>query len=241
MDYDSYADLQKRYPRTICNDYMMPADLRKRFDSGIMEVAADDRALFLFESREGFTKLHFRLMDTSAKLKSREGTIAAYLTYREGNSPEDAAGWLLEQGFKKIKSLRRHTATNIVGDLTTDGVDRASADEAYFMLGEYFGAAEADLPCRELFEGALCIRSEERVPVGTIYLGRPSILAVAPEARGDGVGRRLYRAYAAIKISEDNKSLFHEWVSPDNAESLAMFKSLGFAADDVFTDCYVRS
>ena len=241
MDYNIYADLQKQYPRTICNDNMMPTDLRKRFEHGIIEVVADDRALFLFESREGFAKLHFRLIDASAKLKSRDGMVAAYLTYRDGNSPEAAAAWLLGQGFRKIKTLRRHTATIITGDLTTDGVGRASVDEAYAMLGEYFGAAEADLPCRELFEGALCIRSEVGVQIGAIYLGRPSILAVTPEARGNGVGRRLYRAYAAIKTSEDNKCLFHEWVSPDNTESLAMFKSLGFAADDVFTDCYVRS
>ena len=240
MDYNSYANLQKQYPRVIFNDNMMPSDMRVRFDFGLIDVVANDNALYLFERREGFTKLHFRLMDASAGFEPRDGTVAAFLTYREDNAPVTASGWLLGLGFSKIKTLRRHTAAAITGNLTVDGVDNATVDEAYAMLGEYFGAVEADLPCRELFEGALCLRSQEGIPIGIIYMGQTPIMAVSPEARGHGVGRRLYRAYAATKARDSKKILFHEWISPDNSASLAMVRSLGFTADNVVTDCWAR-
>ena len=241
LDFDSYVELQKRYPRAVGNDYMLPADLRRGFESGVLTIGADDQALFLFEKREGFTKLHFRLIDSCAAVAPQEEPLAAFLTYREGFFPEAAADWLLGQGFVETKTLRRHSAYSITGELSLDGVERASADEAYAMLGGYFSAVEADLPCRELFEGALCVRSQDGRPVGMYYMGRTPVVAVAREARGKGVGRALFRAYAAIKAGEGKKSAFYEWISMDNAASLAMFEGLGFTADDVLSDCYVRA
>ena len=239
MTYDSYLELQKRYSRMISNDYMLPADLMRRFAGGVMTIYADDQALFLFEKREGFTKLHFRLVDKSAFLAPQGETVAAFLTYRNDRRPSTAADWLLEQGFTRTKTLRRHTAAAITGALSLDGVEHMPPNEAYAMLSEYFSAVEADMPCRELFEGALCVRSQNGTPAGVLYMGQTLVVAVAPEARGQGIGRKLYRAYAAVKAQAGKKPVFHEWISPDNAASLSMFKSLGFTPDNVMTDCYV--
>ena len=240
MDYDSYVKLQKHYPRMVGNDYTLPADLRLRFVSGVITVNADDRALFLFERRNGYTKLHFRLIDNSASLASHMETLAAFLTYRDDRFPEAAADWLLGQGFVKTKTLRRHTAASIAGSLSLDGIEFSSPDETYAMLGEYFSAVEADLPCRELFRSALCMRSQDGSLLGVLYMGQTPVTAVAPEARGKGIGRKLYRAYAAIEARVGKKTAFHEWVSPENGASLAMVESLGFTADNVMTDCYVK-
>ena len=271
MDYDSYALLQKRYSRAVGNDYLMPPELRKRFDCCAISVAADDKALFLFERREGFTKLHFRLLDSSAKLEpgagavaksgadsrgkaragagpearselglgKETGVLAAFLTFRENRFPEAAANWLLGQGFRKTLSFRRLTATSLIGDLSLDGVENISADEAYAFFGEHFGAVEADLPCRELFEDALCIRGRDGELLGAVYVGQMLIVAVAPEARGHGLGSRLYRACAATKARDVKNPVFHEWIKPDNAPSLAMLKGLGFSMDNVLTEGYV--
>jgi len=239
MDYDSYLEAQKQYSRTISNDYTLPADLRRSFAQGVMTAAADDKALFLFESREGYTKFRFRLLDPSAKIIAPEGKIAAFLTYRENRFPESEANWLLMQGFSKTKSLRRHTAVDIKGNLSLDGLEQASADEAYAMLGGHFSAVEADLPRRDLFEGALCFRAGGGKLAGVIHLGHRPVLAVSPEARGSGIGQRLYLAYASTKVRDGRKPVFHAWISPDNSASLFMFKRLGFTADDVLTDCFV--
>ena len=240
VDYDSYAELQKSYPRTISNDYMLPDGLIQRFLNGTLTVSADDRALFMFERREGFTKLYFRLLDVSAALAPQEDTLAAFLVYRENRSPEIAVDWLLSQGFVKTRTLKRHTTLAITGDLSPTGIERASADEAYAMFGKYFSAVEVDLPCQELFEGAFCVRSQDGTIAGVIHLGQRPALAVAPEARRQGIGRMLYRAYAATKVRDGQKPVFHAWISPDNTGSLAMFERLGFTADNVLTECYVK-
>ena len=240
MDYDSFLELQKNYPRTVGNDYMRPDGLKRCFSSGVMTVAYDDRALFLFERREGFTKLRFRIIDASAVLAPHEEILAAELIYREDQRPDAAVNWLLDNGFVLFKTHRRHTALAITGDLSPEGVEPASAQEAYAVLGEHFCAIEVDLPCRDLFEGAFCVRAENGAIIGVIHLGQRPALAVSHKARGQGVGRRLYRAYAATKVRDGQTPVFHAWISSDNAESLAMFAGLGFTADNVFTDCYVR-
>jgi len=240
VDYDFFIRLEKKYPRIISNDFFLPSEIRRMFDAGVVDVAADEKSLLLFEEREGFSKLHFRIIETTAKIKRPNGAIAAFLTYRNDEYPGVAAGWLVEQGFAKTKTLRRYSAREITGEITAEGVDKASVDEAYKMLREYFSAIEADLPCRELFEGALCVRSQDGKLVGMLYMGRTLSVAVSEEVRGQGVGRRLYRAYAATKASEGKKMIFHEWIAPDNAPSIAMFQSLGFKADDVYSDCFVK-
>ena len=241
VDYDSYAELLKQYPATINNDYFMPDELRRRFESGTVTVAEDSGALYLFEKREGFTKLHFRLQsDTAAITYASNRPLAAYLVYRESRYPETAANWLLKQGFQKTMTLRRHTAAAITGELSLAGTSRADVNEAYAMFGEHFKAAEVDLPCRELYDGALCIRAKDGALSGVIYLGQRPAIAVAPEAHGKGLGSKLYRAYAATKVKNGKIPTFHAFISPDNTASLAMFKSLGFAPGDVLSVCYVR-
>ena len=239
MDYNSYLAIEKNYSRDISNDFLMPAELRKMFDAGAIDVIADENALLLLEKREGFAKLHFRVTRADNMVIRPNELTAAFLTYRVGKTPEAAAEWLIGQGFDKAKLLRRYTALEITGDITEEGVDRATADEAYSMLREHFNAVEVDMPCRELFEGALCVRSSGGVLIGILYMGRTLCLAVSEEARGQGVGRRLYRAYAAVKAREAKKPRFHEWVAPENAASIAMFQGLGFKADDIYSACYV--
>ena len=240
-DFDAYADVEGRYPRTIGNDYMLPSGLRRLFEFGVMTVEADERALFMFERRHGFTKLRFRLLDIAAEIATQEELLATYLTYHENRYPDIAANWLLSQGFIKSHTMQRHSAAKVTGILSTEGVERASAEEAYAELCRHFSFIEADLSCRELFEGALCVRSSLGKPLGMLYMGQTLSIAVAAEARGKGVGQRLYRAYAAYMLLNNNKTVFHEWIHPDNIASIKMFSHLGFSADKVFTDCYVKS
>jgi len=240
-DYNAFLALQKRYPRTVSNDYLMPGGLRELAEHGLLSYAADERALFMYERREGFYKLYFRLRGDAAELPPCGQTLAAFLVYREGGPPGAAAEWLTGQGFRFRITLARHVAKGIGGVLSDDGVEDASADETYALLGQHFSAAEADLPCRAQFEGACCVRSEDGTPVGVLYKGAQTRLeAIRPEARGRGLGRRLYLAYAAGKLRDNPNAVFHEWIRLDNTASLSMFNQFGFVRDGVMTDCYVK-
>jgi len=240
--YAEFAELQKKYPRNIGNDFMLPVDIQDRFMSGTLSFTADDKALFVFERREGFYKLHFRLIDTTAVIPRHDGPLAAYLAYRRGRYPYEAADWLRSQGFTYAKTLLRHSAKVIVGELSDEKLEKASVDEVYSMIGEYFSEVEADLPPREFFwpSGVYCRRARDGSMLGLVYdISQTRIVAVSSAARGQGIGRRLYRAYSEEKARENKSGIFHEWISPDNAASLKMFSSLGFVPDTAMSDCFV--
>jgi len=241
--YDKFLEVESRYPRKISNDYMIPAEMRKRFENGKLSFSADEKALFIYEQREGFDKLLFRIIDTGANLPRRDGILATYLTYREGRYPQAAADWLREQGLEYSKTLQRHTAKKISGNLSAKIVENASVDEVYSMIGKYFSVVEADLPSRELFitSDTYCARSPEGELLGIVYdMGQTRIVAVSDMARGQGIGRRLYLAYALRKTGENKDNVFHEWVSPDNLASQSMFRALGFTPDATMSDCFVK-
>jgi len=243
IQYNEYIELQSRYPRTVGNDCMLPSEIRKCLEHGKLSAIADERALLILEQREGFRKLHFRLIDENANLPPHDGMLAAYLTYHKERYPGKATDWLRGQGFTYKKTLIRHTAREITGILSNEGVENASADEVYSMFRECFDVVEADLPPRDMFapENSYCIRSAEGEPLGILYdMGRTLVIAVSQRARGQGIGRRLYRAYASGKAGMNTNHVFHEWISPDNAASLAMFRSLGFAPDATMSDCFVK-
>ena len=242
-DFSVYQELQVRYPRNISNDFMLPSEIQKRIGQGMINISADERALFMFERRHGFYKLHFRIIDIAAEIPRSDGSIAAFLIYRRDRYPAEAADWLHRQGFVHTKTLMRLSSNEITGELTYEGIDNASADEVYEMFGRHFSVEEADLPCREVFDekGIYCIRSAEGKPLGIVYdMKQTRIIAVSGEARGQGIGRRLYLAYAAVKLRENKNHVFKEWVSPDNKASLAMYHSLGFVQDSTVSDCFVR-
>ena len=190
----------------------------------------------MHEQREGYCKLSFRLQDLSAQLPDSAELVAAYLTYRRGAFPTVAADWLISQKFLHSMTLERYSAKKIMGDFDTEGVTEASVDETYSMLNKHFGAPEADLPCRDRFERALCVRSDNGEPLGILYMGQTRVVAVSPEARGMGIGGKMYRAFAA----ESKNAVFHEWIRPDNTASIAMFQKLGFAKGDMIADLYIR-
>ena len=241
-DYEGFLEVQARYSRNISNDFFLPAELRERIENGVLSFSAGEKALFMYEAREGFSKLYFRVEDITAKLPQFDGILAAYLTYRDGRYPDAAADWLRGNGFEYKKTLLRHSAGKITGELTDKGVEKPTPDEVYSMIGRYFSAVEADLPCRGVNEekGSYCIRAPDGEPMGVFYdMGRSRIVAVSEKARGQGVGKRLFLAYALKKFTENENHVFYTWIAPDNAPSLAMYRSLGFVQDSTKTDCFI--
>jgi len=273
-NYNEYAELQKRYPRTLSNDFLMPDEVRKLIEYDKLSYIADESGLFTFIEREGFCKLVFRL----TKHPSRENSVppsllkralnadeplAAYLVYREDKPPKAAAEWLMSQGFSHSVRLERwvcrgaHCASADKLQLcspadhpvgyrrhpSTEGKYITTAAETYEFLHQYFGAEEMDLPPRDMFQigDALCVRAEDGSLVGVIYdMGHTRIIAVSPAARGQGLGVKLYRAFMKNAASDGKIPTLYEWIRPDNASSIAMFKKLGFEKDTLVTDCYIN-
>jgi len=243
-NYDEYAEIQRKYPRSKSNDFLMPAELSKLISFGKLMYYADEKALFTLIKREGFSKLIFRLRDYSATLPplavSAAASIAAYLVYREGKRPTEDEEWLLSQGFGHRMKLERYTAKTLNGEWSEDGISAATARETYSMFDGLFPAEEMDLPSEDMFTGeAICTRQDDGTPSAIIYnLGNTRIMVVDEAERGKGTGSRLYGVYASREMKKSSSTVINEWIKPDNHASIAMCERLGFVKDSLVTDCY---
>jgi len=240
--YEILADLQKQYPRDKSNDYLMRADALALIEHGKLHYVQTPDGLFLFAEREGFYKCIFRLRDWSAIIPEATKPMGIYLTYRAECPPLDATQWLLSNGFSHHVTLQRYTARALANGPLSDDVKAAGAEETYAMLSAYFSAEEMDLPTRDLFRRAYCVRADDGSLQGVLNdMGHTRIYAVSPDARGRGIGGRLYRAFAADKsCGQATAPILHEWVRPDNPASISMLKKLGFEQDTRMTSCYVK-
>jgi len=199
-------------------------------------------ALFGFVKREGFYKLVLTAKPSKLEFPETDLPLAIYVPYRAGKPPIELEQWLSEQGFERtIKLEKWKTMDN--GQWTMDNymsITHPTADETYEFLFQHFTATEMDLPPREEFnaDNAYRVRADGGSLLGVLYdMEHTRVLAVSPEARGLGVGGKLYRAFA----ERSGLRQFVEWIRPDNAASIAMFRKLGFEKDTLVTDCWVKN
>ena len=239
-DYEGFIKLLRSYPRAMSNDYYLPSWIFKMIESRKLSYSASEDALFLFERRDGFTKLVFHLIGGASELPPCEERLASYLLYRENSPPKASADWLLGGGFRHVSTSARLIAKKPIVADSMDGIEDASADETYEMMRECFDATDVDMPDSELFESAICVRTDSGKPAGVLYCGRTQVVAVAQEMRGMGIGRRLYMAYAAMKLEENKNAILRAWVNLDNAASLALHTRLGFCPDGALADLYEK-
>ena len=70
------------------------------------------------------------------------------------------------------------------------------------------------------------------------WAGEVSIY-LAPEARGQGLGRRLYTALERLMAAQGYR-IFYAIITEENAPSLAFHKALGYREAGVFTRCGLK-
>ena len=204
-----------------------------------------------FVKREGFYKLVLLNKPSNLIFPQTELPLAVYVPYRAGKPPTECKEWLKSQGFERLTTLERYicrgdrslgsSADNT--ELPTNAITTATADETYAFLRQYFTWEEMDLPPRETFEpnDTFCARTNDGSLLGIVYnMGHTRIVATAPEARGQGICGKLYRAFMEPAAQNGKAPTFYEWIKPDNFSSIAMFKKLGFEKDSLVTDCWVR-
>jgi len=207
-------------------------------------------ALFEFTRREGFYKLVLTAKPSKLEFPATDLPLAIYVPYRAGKPPTELEEWLSEQGFTRTIRLEKYICRGepcspanhtelISGEHSSPlHITQPTVDETYEFLFQHFAATEMDLPTHDEFnpDNAYCVRADGGKLQGVLYdMGNTRIIAVSPDARGLGIGGKLYRAFA----ERSGKSQFVEWIRPDNAASIAMFRKLGFEKDSLVSDCWV--
>jgi ribosomal protein S18 acetylase RimI-like enzyme len=236
-DYNEFLQTANKYGRGIGNDYLLPGTVEKLIRAGYLYYNANGGGLFIYEMRDGYMKLSFRLRDESAEAPAfslnNHLSLAAF-TVNKG-LPGKADDWLLKCGFQLTQERVRYTASALNVTPSAEPVEIVDAGVAYPIYRECFDMLIADLPMPELFEGALCLRDETGKAVGVLSLGADRHIGVLPEYRGKGAAMRLYAMLVAHEPQLGTQRLFAD---VDNPASNGLYRKLGFKADNVTLRCY---
>lgn len=102
--------------------------------------------------------------------------------------------------------------------------------------------SEAEFAALLAAPGAILVAEPQGFALGRAIAGEAELLtlAVAPEARRRGVGRRLLAGFLAEAAARDGRRVFLE-VAADNAAALALYRATGFAEAGRRRGYYARS
>lgn len=114
------------------------------------------------------------------------------------------------------------------GDRVPTPTDLARLHAASFTDPRPWSAAE--FAALLAGDDAMLVAEAQGFALGRAIAGEAELLtlAVAPEARRQGLGRRLLRAFLAEAAARDCRTVFLE-VAVDNHTALALYRAAGFA------------
>jgi len=235
-DYATFLELDRQYSRKVGNDYLLPGAVQSLIASGKLSYIALPGGLFLFEQRDNYQKLYFRLMDTALSLPKMDCALVAYTVYKGDPTDGITEAWLTQNGFAVRRTRLRYAADTLNVTPSLNGISHADADEAYPVYRTCFSdLLTADLPCPEQFEGAYCLRDDAGQVMGVLSKGQNRHIAVLPAYRGRGVAARLYGGWMT-----ENHGKIRVWTDVDNPAANAMYRKLGFLPDGMTARCYVK-
>ena len=236
-DYPSFLTLDRQYPRKIGNDYLLPQAVQLLIANKKLYYTAESGGLFLFEQRDGYYKLHFRLTDPGSPLQDMDSPLVAYTVYKGKPAKGAAETWLEQMGFSIRRTRLRYGADTLALSPSLAGITHATAEEAFPIYRICFPDwLTADLPTSDLFEGAYCLRDNRGEAMAVLSKGQNRHIAVLPQYRGQGLAARLYGALKA----ETQSGKIRVWTDIDNVNANQMYRKFGFLPDGMTAHCYVK-
>jgi len=229
--------LFKQYPRAVTNCFLLPAELRERIARGLLTYDDANGALFLYEQHERYRKLLYRVTNfTAAALPARDMPLVTFTVYKgEPNAQESE--WLLSQGFR-LEHTRHFLTAEAVRAEVRHEITPATEDEALALFDATFSPYVMDLPMRGHFQNLAAVRDGNGEPLGIVYYETalsPQVIAVKPEARGQGVGSSLLGYVASVAP----EGLFRYCVVDYNETAYGLYRKLGFSPSGVRSDVFI--
>jgi GNAT superfamily N-acetyltransferase len=184
----------------------------------------------------GYQKLMVLLTKETSALPDSDGPLVSYVTYR-AQEPKALPAWLLAQGFHKAYTQRRITSSNLCCKVAHE-ISFAQEDEVREFFKEYFPPIMADLPMEGMFGTLIAVRDNTGKPLGILHYDdtkMPRIVAVRPEARGQGIASSLFARLNEVKGDKELKG----WVRDGNDSAYHLYVGLGFQLDGLCSDVYI--
>lgn len=235
---------------TETNCYLMPDELQRLAESGLLQTYIDGNNAFLLENKGNCYRIHYLINDLrkGVNIESDKPLMLEILFRGIDGEPSSATAYWEHEGFRR--NLVRRNLSAKISDLiesallekTTIDVSIASTDqEAQFARqlfnssfdpysGDYITTSDID---NILKNRQLLVAYIQGQPVGAlnfyisgrcIWLGH---VAVVPVARGHRVGVALVSDYIR-RNHTDEKSRYSLWVQEQNIAATKMYDRFGF-------------
>ncbi len=249
LSISQYQEIVRRYKKqgTAANDY-----LQNEVGSLVSEgriYCFEGEANVAFSVKGGIgSRIYYYVNDWDEKIRLPDDDCVVELLYREScGLPEKELLYLLSLGFEKNLIRDQYCAmTGNCSILAEEGkciVDNAQLIEDIKKAAELFNRSFDNLSGCYIGEAEygpllagkciLIARDAGGGFLGALHHsknGRVSNLihlAVAENARGMGIGKRLC-SYWISANSEDAKTRFALWVQRQNERAISLYKSIGF-------------
>ena len=230
----------------LSNCFLMPAELRKKTEAGVLSLHRVENGLFLLEDCESFYRCYYFLSPTErpgALRLDREAVIEFPFTGELNPTQQFQIGLLRELGFVlgRESGLMSCAAADIRRlELDLSKVRPARTDELPeidALLRRSFDPRFAFLPAQDELAQAVAdsmvfsISLEGRVAAALTFtfentIATAHLLAVDEAFRGRRLGKKLFEAYH--RQYSGSASTFRQWVDLRNAPALAIYRGFGY-------------
>ena len=248
---EQWGELLKRYQQkeTLCNNYMMLAEMESLINGGSLSVLENNNNLFLLQKKEKCSRVYYYLncMNESFDIDIENDLVVEIIFRQNKGLPEQELEFLSRCGFVMYKRrdqysgsykemrLRSHATGIVVREATSIEEVKCSCELFNKVFDAYSGDYISDKDIHSLFEAkAIHVATD----IKGLFLGALhqtiinntawiSHLAVIDKARGKGVGKALLDSFVENNKRE-GKGRYMLWVQSKNATAKKMYQDKGF-------------
>lgn len=225
------------------NGYWSMKGAPEALREGRLLACCAEGATMLFEQKRTAYQLYLFLSDKVTSLHLPEldkPVMTEVITRTDCRREANLVHWLerLDMKLAQVRIHLRRTGFQPLQGKTAAGCfvkwpDDRQARQAIMLLQETLDSVLSDVPDAVEAERMLCALDQEGQVRGALHFsvdGKTSLLrhlAVPVEYRRRGIASQLMRAWLELPLGDSRRL----WVLESNAPAIALYTSLGFAAD----------
>lgn len=248
---EQWNELQKRYQHkdTLCNNFMMPAEVEGLINAGCLSVWGNEQNLFLLQKKAKCSRVYYYLnsLDEFCNIDIEDSLVLEILFRQDKGLPQSEIEYFSQNGYQMNKLRDQYSGTyktmNAPSQINQVQIREANSLEEVKISCELFNRVfdnysgdyitEEEIPI--LYDKGMIIVATDS---NNNYLGALhqtiikttswiSHISVIEEARGKGVGKALLDTFVEYNKCE-GRGRYMLWVQSQNTVAINMYQHKGF-------------